>query len=219
VGFVYDTDGIDAFVWELKCADHRISSGAVVHRSRKYEYVRAGAEFVITVASEQTATEVKRMGASGLADIRERLLAEQERTTQELEAARLKVEELEAELEQVRQMLAVGEKRRGRGKTRTKRRAASCDVVSEAIAFVLRHKGVVAEKELTQLVRKRLGKSGHSLTGLAPRLREALRDDRFIESVGGYRLELEESFGAESKERLPGPVPSPVISSAPESGA
>ena len=159
------------------------------------------------------------MRASGLADIREQLLAEQERTAQELEAARFKVQELEAELEQVRQMLAVGEKRRGKGKTRIRKCSASCEEVSEAVASVLRRKEVVTEEELKQLVKKRLAESGRSLTGLVPRLREALRDDRFIESAGGYRLLVEESAGGESKERLPGPVPSAVVASAPDSGA
>ena len=55
------------------------------------------------------------MVSSRLADIGEQLLAEQERTVQELEAARVKVQELEAEFEQVRQMLAVSKKRRGKG--------------------------------------------------------------------------------------------------------
>ena len=159
------------------------------------------------------------MLASGLADIREQLLAEQERTAQELEAARFKVQELEPELEQVRQMLAVGEKRRGKGKTLTRKRAPSCDEVSQAIASVLHYKGVVTEEELRKLVNKRLVESGHSLAGWAHRFREALTDDRFIDCAAGYRLEAEESSGTESKERLPGPVASPMITSAAESGA
>jgi hypothetical protein len=218
--FVYDTDEIDecsrlaAETWWS-----RNFAACAVHRNRKNEYVRREAECVVVVASQVIAMEVKPMRTSGLANIREQLLAEQERTVQELESARLKVEELEGELEQVQQMLAAGGERRGKGKARKRKRSANCDEVSDAIAHVLQKKEVVTEEELRNLVKKRLADSGRSLAGWTHRLREALMSDRFVESAGSYRLVVEEPPGGKSEDRPAGTILPTIVACAPDSGA
>jgi hypothetical protein len=137
------------------------------------------------------------MSESRLADIREQLLAEQNRIGENLEAARGKVRELEAELEQIQNMLAVGERRTAKGAGRRKKRCLSRDDVSELIASVLGEKGVVGEEELKELVEQRAVEAGCSRTGLALRFKEAIKDDRFVDSPGGYRLEDQTSEASE----------------------
>jgi hypothetical protein len=128
------------------------------------------------------------MGKSRLADIREQLVAEQKRVAEELEAARGKVKELEREFEQVEKMLSVGEKRTGKGKGHPKKKAASRGDVSEVIASVLRDLGVVPQEKLKDTVEERVVAAGFARTGFALRFKEALKEERFVDSPGGFRL-------------------------------
>jgi hypothetical protein len=129
------------------------------------------------------------MSESRLADIREELVAEQKQIGEKLNAARGRVRELEAELEQVQKMLAVGQRRKAKGAGRRQKPSLSRDDVSELVASVLSEKGVASEEELRELVEERVVELGYSRSGLALRLKEAIKDDRFVDSPDGYRLE------------------------------
>jgi hypothetical protein len=129
------------------------------------------------------------MGESRLADIREQLLAEQKRIDENLEAARGKVRDLEAQSQQVQKMLAVGERRTAKGAGRRKKPSVSRDDLSEVIASVLRQHGVVGEDQLKDAVEARVVEAGFARTGFGRRFKEALEEERFVDSPGGYRLE------------------------------
>jgi hypothetical protein len=96
---------------------------------------------------------------------------------------------VETDLKRVRGALsALGEKpvTKSGGKP-----AATKKEVIQVIADVLQSQGTVEKEALRQSVEARLAEKGKSRQGLALRFEEALKDHRFVDTPGGYRLASE----------------------------
>jgi poly-gamma-glutamate capsule biosynthesis protein CapA/YwtB (metallophosphatase superfamily) len=133
-----------------------------------------------------------------LAGIRAELRREETRLCAALNEQQGLAKQSEVGLERVRSALAaLGEKRAARGKA--KKPAASKDEVTEAAATVLCEHGAMEQDELKEKTETVVTGNGKSLQGFALRFREALKDSRFVDAPGGFRLAEDVSGEGRSK--------------------
>ena len=116
----------------------------------------------------------------------------------QLQAEKVRIEKVKAELkedlkateDQLKRvegaLSALGVKPTANGTE--KKKAATKIEVTQIVEALLKDHGVVEEENLKAFVEQKLKEAGKSFIGLALRLKEALKDPRFVDSPAGYRL-------------------------------
>ncbi len=123
--------------------------------------------------------------------------------TQEKRLATLKedIQVAEAELARTRSALRELTGRAAKPKPKSTKSKAGKPAPTRAIVVetaeaVLSEKGVLAEDKLKAFVEQLLVNGGYTKNGFALRFREALADERFVDSPAGYRLAVVDSPAA-----------------------
>jgi len=100
------------------------------------------------------------------------------------------LQEAQSELERTRGAVRqlTGQKSKSKTKSPNGKPSPTRAIVIETAEAVLRHKKVMSEDKLKVTVEKLLVEANYSKSGYALRYREALADERFVETPGGYRL-------------------------------
>ena len=83
--------------------------------------------------------------------------------------------------------------------THQKNPAATTSEVVELTIEVLNSYGSQSTARLIELIGEKLAQRGKSRSGLSLRLKQALRDPRFIEDESGYRLQSSTSAGLDDQ--------------------
>lgn len=148
------------------------------------------------------------MTESNLCSVVDQLRKEEERLGKEQARVNQELRTVEAEMKRVRAALAaLGEKTTG--KAAAKPAATKKDVI-RVVAEVLSDQGVVEKEALRTVVQEKLAEEGKTRQGFALRFEEALKEKKFVDSPGGYRMAGDVGT---RKEPNPEKVSSPAASS------